>query len=42
MYKRDKKVYGGKARKQSKHGGPHKMPRYGMAMGGEMEVQKPN
>ena len=46
--KKDKKkrkgmMYGGMGRKQAKHGGPHKnMDRIGMAMGGAMEVQKPN
>ena len=42
---RKKKMYGGmmKKRKEMKHGGPHKkMDRIGMAMGGAMEVQKPN
>jgi hypothetical protein len=35
-------MYGMK-RKKKTHGGPHKnMDRIGMAMGGAMEVQKPN
>jgi len=48
MYGMDKKkkkkmMYGGSARKNMKHGGPHKnMDRIGMAMGGAMEVQQPN
>ena len=42
---RKKKVYGGSmgSRKKAMHGGPHNnMDRIGMAMGGAMEVQKPN
>ena len=41
---RKKKVYGGSmGRKKAMHGGPHNnMDRIGMAMGGAMEVQKPN
>ena len=37
-------VYGGgMGRKKAVHGGPHNnMDRIGMAMGGAMEVQKPN
>jgi hypothetical protein len=43
MSKKKKMMYGGSARKNMKHGGPHnKMDRIGMAMGGAMEVQKPN
>ncbi len=38
-----KKMYGGMARKNMKHGGPHNnMDRIGMAMGGAMDVQDPN
>ena len=51
--KREKMMYGrtpmegggmyGMKRKKKTHGGPHKnMDRIGMAMGGAMEVQKPN
>ena len=41
--KKKKMMYGGSARKNMKHGGPHKkMDRIGMAMGGAMEVQNPN
>ena len=51
--KRKKMMYGrtpmegggmyGMKRKKKTHGGPHKnMDRIGMAMGGAMEVQKPN
>ena len=42
--KRKKKMYGGSmSRKKAMHGGPHNnMDRMGMAMGGAMEVQKPN
>ena len=41
---REKKMYGGSmGRKKAMHGGPHNnMDRIGMAMGGAMEVQKPN
>ena len=47
MYEKDKKkkMMGGgyMDRKEMIHGGPHnKMDRIGMAMGGAMEVQKPN
>ena len=41
---REKKMYGGSmGRIKAMHGGPHNnMDRIGMAMGGAMEVQKPN
>ena len=41
--KKKKMMYGGSARKNMKHGGPHNnKDRIGMAMGGAMDVQDPN
>ena len=41
--KKKKMMYGGSARKNMKHGGPHNnMDRIGMGMGGAMEVAKSN
>ena len=37
-----KMMYGGMARKKKMYGGMMKKKRKGMAMGGAMEVQKPN
>jgi|TARA_R100000030_G_C3168954_1_gene102754 hypothetical protein len=43
MYgKRKKMMYGGMARKKKMGGGAMDKKRMGMAMGGAMEVQKPN
>ena len=44
LSEKKKMMYGGSmGRKKAMHGGPHNnMDRIGMAMGGAMEVQKPN
>ena len=43
MYgKRKKMMYGGMSRKKKMGGGAMDKKRMGMAMGGAMEVQKPN